>query len=211
MPHADKLLGTSWRRFWTGLGAAGDGANAYEDIASRYREPWRKYHTLQHLCECIETFETVAHLAAHPAAVEAALWFHDAVYELARKDNEEQSAHLAERVLFSAGVLPQAVNQVTRLVLATRHTSLPHGPDEQLIVDIDLAILGASELRFAEYERQVRDEYAFVPEPLFYEKRRTILQSFLARPQIYSTRHFADLLERRARMNLARATQANPP
>jgi predicted metal-dependent HD superfamily phosphohydrolase len=80
-----------------------------------------------------------------------------------------------------------------------------------LLVDIDLAILGASEPRFAEYERQVRDEYAFVPEPLFYEKRRAILQSFLARPRIYSTRHFTNLLERRARMNLARAAQADRP
>jgi predicted metal-dependent HD superfamily phosphohydrolase len=209
MPHVEKLLSTSWCRFWTDLGAAGNGADMYEDIVSRYREPWRKYHTLEHLCECIETFEPVAHLAAHPAAVEAALWFHDAVYEPSRTDNEERSARLAEHVLYAAGVLPDAVDHVTRLVLATRHTALPHGPDEQLLVDIDLAILGASEPRFAEYERQVRDEYAFVPKPQFYEKRRAILQSFLARPQLYSTRHFANLLERRARMNLARAAEAS--
>ena len=48
-------------------------------------------------------------------------------------------------------------------------------------------------------------EYAFVPAPVFREKRRAILQSFIARPRIYSTSHFAGLLEQQARINLARA------
>jgi predicted metal-dependent HD superfamily phosphohydrolase len=80
--------------------------------------------------------------------------------------------------------------------------------DEQLLVDIDLAILGASEARFLEYERQIREEYGFVPGWLFRRKRRAILRSFLKRPRIFSTQHFNASLEQRARANLARAMVA---
>ena len=95
------------------------------------------------------------------------------------------------------------------LVLATRHTASPGSPDEQLLVDIDLSILGASESRFAEYERQIREEYSFVPEVVFRTKRRAILQSFITRPQIYRTQHFAGVLEQQARVNLTRVAGDN--
>ena len=95
--------------------------------------------------------------------------------------------------------------RVAELVLATKHTSLPASQDEQLLVDIDLSILGAGEHRFAEYEVQIRDEYSIVAEPIFRQKRRAILQSFLDRPFIYSTAHFRSALEARARFNISNA------
>ncbi len=194
---------------WLGLGAQGAGAAAGEAVIARYSEPWRKYHTLQHLPEFIATFEPVARLAAHPAEVEAGLWFHDAVYELQRADNEEQSARLAERVLRAAGTSVEVASRVAALVLVTRHAALPSDPDEQLLVDVDLSILGAPPARFAEYEQQIREEYAFVPAPVFTQKRRAILRSFVERPTIYSTAHFRQRLEHAARVNLSRALGEN--
>ena len=189
---------------WSGLGAIGDGGMARDALVARYSEPWRKYHALQHLEECLIAFDAVAQLAIRPAEVEAALWFHDAVYALQRADNEEQSAQLAQRVLTDAGVPLEVVSRVVALVLVTRHTAIPQAPDEQLLVDIDLAILGAPEARFAQYESQIRAEYSFVPEALFCEKRSAILRAFLARPCLYNTAHFRGLLEQQARSNLAR-------
>ena len=84
----------------------------------------------------------------------------------------------------------------------------PVGPDAQLLVDIDLAILGAAPARFDEYERQVRNEYAHVPDEAFREGRRRVLQQFLARPVIYRTAPAHRTLERRARANLARSIAA---
>ena len=202
-------LHTSWQRMWSGIGALAGGEQTYEELVARYSEPHRKYHSLQHLSECIQWFETVTALALHPGEIEAALWFHDAIYELKQHDNEEQSASWARTALLQAGVPHTSAVRVECLVLATKHTGLPVSPDEQLLVDIDLSILGATDARFAEYEYQIRQEYSFVPEVQFRQKRRAILRSFLDRSHIYSTAHFLSVLEERARANLHRAVGEN--
>jgi len=205
---ASDRLTASWRRMWPGVGAAGDGRDVFAEIVKRYEEPHRRYHDLQHLRECLDTFSAVAHLAERPAEVEAALWFHDAVYEIGRGDNEERSAQWARAAIAAAGAPQDTATRVATLVLATRHAAVPASPDERLVVDIDLAILGASDERFAEYERQIRGEYAAVPDAVFRHRRRAILQAFLDRPHVYGTARFRDALEARARANLARAIAA---
>lgn len=92
---------------------------------------------------------------------------------------------------------------VRRLVLATKAHDTGVCPDAPLMVDVDLSILGAAPDRFWEYERQIRAEYAWVDDRVFAVKRAEILESFLTRPRIYSTRDFFDRLETRARANLA--------
>ncbi|MEL1263445.1 N-methyl-D-aspartate receptor NMDAR2C subunit [Pseudoxanthomonas putridarboris] len=201
-----EILRASWQRAWPGIGATGGGGALFERLKAAYAEPQRHYHTLQHLQECLSAFDAARHLAAHPHEVEMALWFHDAIYEVKRHDNEERSADWAREALLAGGVDPDAAARVHALVMATRHTAVPVGRDERLLVDIDLSILGAERARFDEYERQIRKEYAYVPGFLFRRKRREILKGFLDRPAIYSTPHFHDALERRARANLARVT-----
>lgn len=202
---------TSWQRAWAGVGAQGAGGELCAQVLARYAEPHRHYHTQQHLGECLAAFERVRDLAAHPGEVELALWFHDAIYEVTRHDNEEQSAHWALRELQAAGAMEDATQRVYQLVMATRHTAAPSAGDEQLLVDIDLSILGAAPARFAQYEAQIREEYAFVPRWLFRRKRKAILQTFLDRPRIYSTDTFHAQLEQAARANLAAAIGGTLP
>ena len=75
------------------------------------------------------------------------------------------------------------------------------------MIDVDLAILGTPAERFDEYERQVRDEYSWVPGFLFRRKRREILTAFLARPHVYNTERFRVRYEAVARANLARSIE----
>ena len=131
----------SWARAWSGLGAQGDGQVARDAVLAAYAESHRRYHSLQHLQECLDLFETVRHAADHPASVEMALWFHDAVYALRGSDNEARSADWAHEVLISAGVDRTAAERVRELILVTRHSGVPRSRDEQVLVDVDLAIL----------------------------------------------------------------------
>ena len=134
-----------------------------------------------------------------------ALWFHDAIYQPKRNDNEDKSADWGAEVLARAGAPASVVDRFRGLVLATRHEAQPQSADARLLVDIDLSILGAEPARFDEYEAQVRKEYAHVPDLFFRMGRAKILKHFLARPAIYSTASFRDRFEARARTNLQRS------
>lgn len=195
----------SWQRAWTGVGAHGSGDDVLAQLLAAYSQSHRHYHTLQHLDECLQGFEQSRALARQPHEVELALWFHDAIYDVKADDNELRSADWARQVLLQAGVAEAVAEHVHELIMATRHTALPTLPDPQLLVDIDLAILAAAPARFAEYEKQIRKEYAYVPGFLFKRKRRQILQGFLDRERIYSTALFHATREAAARENLARA------
>jgi predicted metal-dependent HD superfamily phosphohydrolase len=197
----------SWRAAWQALGAAPDDA-LHAELLARYAEPHRAYHTQQHLAECLALCDEFRALAERPAEVEIALWFHDAVYDVHRHDNEAVSAGWARTALLDAGAAPDVAGRVEALVLATRHSAAPATPDEQLLVDIDLAILGAAPVRFAEYEAQIRVEYGFVPPAVFNEKRGAILAGFLARPVLYGCEPLRRRFERQARHNLQAALTA---
>lgn len=197
-----RLAREPWRTAWQALGAAASDA-LHTRLLARYAEPHRAYHTQQHLAECLVLFDEVRHLAKRPVEVEVALWFHDAVYDVHRHDNEAVSADWARTALLEAGAPADVAGRVAALVLATRHSVAPATPDEQLLVDIDLAILGAAPARFAEYEAQIRREYGHVPAAVFAEKRGQILAAFRARPVLYGTPALRERFEAAARANLA--------
>lgn len=168
----------------------------YQDLVARYREPHRRYHTLQHLEECFARFDELRALAEHPRDVELAIWFHDAIYDTRRSDNEARSAAWGRSV---------AGERVHDLVMATRHEAAPRSADEKALVDVDLWILGAPRERFDEYEAQVREEHGWVPAIIYRRKRRQVLESIAARPTIYNTAAFVQRYEKQARENLARS------
>ncbi len=199
----NNLLQTSWHRCWSGLNATGDGSVLMQRLVAAHEEPQRKYHTVQHLGECLALLEQNLDLAVDAAEVGMALWFHDAIYNVRASDNEAKSAQWAASELTAAGVAPERIAHIEQHILATRHAALAEGTDQQLLVDIDLAILGAPRPRFEEYERQVRAEYGWVPEFLFRRTRRGILREFLARDPIYNTHRFRETREAQARDNLA--------
>lgn len=194
-----------WQRVWEELGAQGNQQALFNQLIASYSERHRHYHTLQHLRECLQSLEAARTLAQRPAEVELALWFHDAVYDVHRDDNEERSAEWAAMAVRNAGLQDAVAQRVHALVMATKHKALPAGIDAQVLVDVDLAILGAAEARFDESDMQIRREYAHVPEATFREGRCRVLRSFLERPRLYATEAFHQALEERARRNLARA------
>ena len=209
-PDNDPILHRSWTRTCQRIGARSADDALFQALVAACSEPQRHYHSTQLLIECLNQFESAQSLCEHAAEVEVALWFHDVIYDVHRSDNEALSADWARRAAVEGAVQVEVADRIHALIMATKHTVNPAGTDEQVLIDIDLSILGAGTVRFAEYERQIRDEYAHVPVPLFSQKRRAILQSFLDRPRIYCTPHFHAALEETARANLRAAIAATP-
>ena len=194
-----------WLYTWQELGVPAADENLYERMMVCWAEPHRRYHTLHHLRECLTTFDEVREQAQRPGEIDLALWFHDAFYDPRRHDNEERSAQWAREAVLEAGLPQDVADRVYALVMATRHEGTPEDPDARLLVDVDLASLGAEARRFDEDDLQIRAEYAHVPEVEYREGRRRVLGSFLARPRLYSTDYFHAALEEQARDNLRRA------
>lgn len=145
---------------WQQLGPMSPLSELFDALMQRYAEPDCYYRTMQHLDECFANFDVVRDEATHPAEIELELWFHDAIYDVKGHDSELQSAHWAQSMLLSAGGTTTVAERVHALVMVTRHNALPASFDEQILVDVDPSILAARPARFAEYETQVRAEYA---------------------------------------------------
>lgn len=196
-----------WLALWERIHARGNGYPVYRDLLERYAEPHRFYHKLPHVLHCLGEFGRAFRLTSSPDALEFALWFHDAVYDPKAKDNEEQSVALALSVARTASLPNGFGEKVAVLILATKHTEVLAEPNTQLIADIDLTVLAQSDRTFDQYEREIRLEYAWVPDEQFAEGRSAILQLFLARPTVYQTKFFRELYEEQARRNIRRSLQ----
>lgn len=176
-----------------------------QQVQGLYERPTRDYHNWNHVEACLHELDDVRSLCADADAVEVAIWFHDCIYDVHRHDNEQRSADMAAELLAECAVPAPLIAEVQRLVLATKHNAAPDWGDGELMVDIDLAILGKPTEMFDRYEQAIRQEYTFVAEPLFRQGRSKILQSFLDRPSIYLTDSFRARYEAAARANLSRS------
>lgn len=160
---------------------------------------------LEHIAACLRAFDEAPREGVDGIAVELAIWFHDVIYDPQAKDNETQSAEWFATCAREAELPKLLIAEVHRLILITQHKALPQTPAERLLVDADLSILGADETAFAEYERQIRSEYAWVAENDFCLGRVAVLEQFVQRERIYHTTYFFQRYETKARENLRAA------
>lgn len=187
------------------LGATRGVEDLFRRLAAAWAEPQRVYHATSHLVDCLEQLDAAPADGADRRVVEAALWFHDAVYDPRATGNETRSAAWASRDLREAGLAPATVAEVARLVLLTRHAVPATDPSGELLCDVDLSILGREPEEYAAYERRIRAEYAWVPEPTYRSVRANILSGFLRRAPLFRTAHFRSRFEAAARRNLERS------
>jgi predicted metal-dependent HD superfamily phosphohydrolase len=183
-------------------GAAAE--SAFTTLTAAYAEPHRAYHTLAHIAAVLATLDTLRDGADDWPALELAAWFHDVVYDPRRADNEAQSAAVARRTLTGLGVPAALIDHVAALIRQTQaHEPDPGDPDAPLLLDADLAILGAAPAAYAAYAAAIRREYAWVPDADYRRGRAAILRHFLARPRLYHTAALFAAREAPARRNLA--------
>ena len=201
MSSPEVALRSAWHQL------AGDAdPTPLDHLLARLREPHRRYHTATHVMWVLRHID---HLTEAGAAQEvdlaalrlAALW-HDAVYDATRSDNEAVSARLAHEVALQLGWSTERADDVHRLVMATAGHS-PATADEAMLVDADLAILGAEPKDYAAYVQGVRVEYAHVADADWRSGRAAVLRRFLDMRELFSTEVMRHERESRARANMA--------
>ncbi len=194
------VLRRAWHYLLRAWGVAPSLADrTFEEVREHYAGPGRFYHTLDHVQSVLEAVESLGSYARNPNAVKLATWLHDVIYDSRASDNEERSADYADRLCEQLSI-PEG-RLVASLIRKTKtHDAGDDAPDAQVLLDADLAILGANAPAYRAYSEKIRQEYAWVPEADYRLGRRRVLETFLSRPKIF---HFLSGLEDSARRNIA--------
>jgi len=206
-PMCALSLKTKWFQLASGFSNdAGLIDRLFGPLDKAYRASGRHYHSSRHLETLLTLAEQCRKYLIAPELVEFAIWYHDAIYNPLKKDNEHRSAEWARKDLTSLGLTADEVEQVANWIGRTqnhmqREANECH--DLQWFLDFDLTILGEHRHVYAVYMQQVRREYWMIPEPLYRKGRIKILGDFLASPELYRTPYFQESHEQRARRNLA--------
>lgn len=189
------------------VGPQKDG-EAWARLDAGYREPHRAYHAWPHIAAMLAGLDEVREEPAFAAArfdeIETAIFFHDAVYDARRDDNEALSAELFQTCAGERAAMgPEGVRRVAAMILATaKHLPAPD-ISTRLLLDLDLAVLGSAPEKYASYAGAVRKEFAFVPDAAWRTGRAAVMDRFLARERLYQTDCFHARHERQARVNIA--------
>lgn len=194
-----------------------DREEIWKILCTRYNEPQRYYHTLDHIQALLNLADKYDTAISDKITVYLAIYFHDIVYDPKSKTNEEDSAELFAKHFRS--VLDEATCQkVYQYIIETKKHDVEACEDKdlKLFIDFDMSILGQDVETYAEYARNVRKEYEFVPEEDYCKGRATVLTSFLqagldeipnsnagGKKFIFASQLFRDLYEDQARRNLA--------
>lgn len=207
---------TSWlHKEWQALfpGEAAQAWFARLTGADAYGGATRHYHNLDHLVHGLAEIRAWAANTGAAAAdadlVRAAFWFHDAHYGHgpAAVSNEEASAQL----WLGSGLEPEAgrAAEVATLIRATDHLQGGHvaHPLKEILLGVDLAILGQDEEVYAHYARGIRAEYGHVPEERYGKQRAGVLEHLRGKAYagtLYADPWFAEQYNEPAIVNMTR-------
>ena len=197
----ERRFNALWRRRFGAGGSA-----AFQRIDVLYREPHRRYHGPRHIEHCLRQLDLAGALVPNRDAVEMALWFHDAVYDVPAgpdPNNEQRSADLFLHCAAGRGHA-RFRDDVRRLILTTAHAVLPVPDDERYVVDIDLAGFGLGWAAFARNGADLRAEQPALSDAEFAARQEAFLRALLARPTFCFTDFFRARHETAARRNIER-------
>lgn len=182
----------------------GAGAETKARLIAAYGEPQRRYHDMTHIADCLAQLRMAEGLTGPERTLLAyAIWWHDAVYDPTRSDNEGQSAEMARRDLAALGEPAGTIENVARLIELTKGHQVEAGDRlGALLVSIDLSILGREPAAYAAYAAAVREEYGHVPDALFRPGRAAVLAQLLAAQPLYPDAGYRHRFETQARRNM---------
>jgi predicted metal-dependent HD superfamily phosphohydrolase len=197
------FLKAQWRAAFARYASDEKSYALFEKVIESYSESRRAYHNLSHIKSLLDLGQSLKNHFSDYDAVRFAIWFHDAIYETTKSDNEERSANWASVALTALAMPQETVSKVSEMILATKHHKAESlSNDALLFLDLDLSILGADEETYRAYGMSIRKEYSWVADDIYRRERGKILEKFLQREFIYNTKEMRERFEARARINI---------
>ena len=181
----------------------------WQDIAARYNEPQRAYHTLKHIQQLFEQLDQIKDKLYEPHIIALALYYHDVIYDPRCSDNELKSAEYAIEAVKDY-LSAEQCQHIYALIMMTATHQIDKLADEDKIsdaaylLDMDLSILGGSWSEYQQYAQAVRQEYAHVTKLNYRVGRIAVLQKLLTHTTLYLTEYYHARLEEQARDNIKR-------
>ena len=172
-------------------------SQVHKELVAHYSESDRHYHNLERINRMLGIHSRVCPLDDE---VGLAIWFHDVIYDPKMNHNERKSAHYFSDKL-SPFLWGEFVGEVQRLIVATDPMLKHRGTNrENLMIDIDLSVLGSPLGQYREHASLLRLEYSHVDEEEYRERRSNYLRALLS-DKIFTTEHFYPL-EEQAQANI---------
>ncbi|MFK8105135.1 MAG: hypothetical protein AB8G15_21665 [Saprospiraceae bacterium] len=174
----------------------------FDLICKQYNQKHRAYHNMSHLYSLLHVAEKYNDHVEAQNLVDLGIWFHDIIYSIRRKDNEEKSADLAGELL-KPYLNTYDLQKIKLMIKATaNHQDMDDSIDSQYLLDFDLSIFAANREVYKKYRKAIRKEFKRYPGFLFKMGRRKVLLRFLAKDRIYQTNEFHAAYEAKARENI---------
>jgi len=183
-----------WHEWAVRIDAPGaEAARWLTDLTRRYDEPQRHYHATSHIVDLLEKFVPISGQFERSDEAMAALYFHDAIYEIGKPDNETLSAELALEALPQLGFTADATARVAVTIEATASHAATGDADTDLFIDLDMSILAAPRKQYSVYAHNVMSEFTTVYSKADYIAGRTsmFLEPSLKRERLFFTGTFA--------------------
>jgi predicted metal-dependent HD superfamily phosphohydrolase len=175
----------------------------WSEIRSSYSKSSRYYHNVAHLNSLVGQLLPIRNQIEDWLTLTFSVAYHDIIYNVLRKDNEEKSAALAYERLTQLNFSTIQKEKCKLQILATKHHQASNDVDTNYFIDADLSILGYDDKSYRKYAEQIRKEYRHFPDVLYKPGRRKVLGEFLKMKNIFKTKHFQDKYEDRAKINIS--------
>ncbi|MCP3933187.1 MAG: hypothetical protein GY705_29305 [Bacteroidetes bacterium] len=173
----------------------------WNEIEKNYSSKSRHYHNLEHLENMFSELNKIQSEVENLDCLLFAIYYHDVIYKSTKSNNERQSALTFENRIAKTSFdkLSECMSQIE----ATKEHKLSEDNDTNILLDLDLSVLGKSSEEYKKYSESIRKEYHIYPDFMYRKGRKKVLKSILELDFIYKTDFFKQEYENQANQNLA--------
>lgn len=174
----------------------------WNEIQTNYNATARYYHNLQHLKNMLTDLEAIKHEVIHLDVLLFSIFYHDIIYNTTKSNNEYESALILKKRLSKTNFKMDNITICMNQIEATKHHQFATQNDTNILLDLDLSILGKTEKEYKEYAKNIRKEYKIYPNFMYKKGRKKVLKAMLEKKSIYKTTCFINKYEEIAIRNL---------